>query len=656
MRRASVITISAILLLAVSCGPGRKITGLSRRQLSAQLALPEERQAEFHEFKDDYKPSDTLAIVDLDGHQSLIMNAVKEEGTGEMVAHDVLQAAVVTARFRNVPERRGRVELEYQIRVPEEMLDKEWQVRFAPRMVVMGDTISLDEVLVTGSEYRREQDRGYMRYRRFINSIITDTTRLVFEGQLERFIERNIPDLYKFREDSAYVTDAQFESVFGVNEADAVDHYTRQLLLLRNNWKKANSERMFRRYVKSPYRTGVRLDTVLAAPGGDFVYNYVQTLSTRPLLRKADILLSGSIYQQDKKIYSIPESEPLTFYISSLSSLVEERTRYISKTVYRRVEANTACYIDFKLGDERIVDTLSNNAAEIGRIKGNLASLLANKEFDLDSIVLTASGSPEGTYKYNEKLSALRSRSAGAYFEKYVKWCADSLAGERGVTYNLDDAFDEGSELKNSDIRFITHTVPENWKMLDALVRSDIVMDDGEKEEYFSHSTLTDPDAREAAMHSDRKYAYYRQTLYPRTRTVRFDFYLHRKGMVEESVETTVPDTVYRAGLQALKDRDYERAVTLLRLYGDYNSAVAFCALDYNASARAILENLEKTAQVNYLLAVINSRQGRDREAVECYLRSCAQNPSFAHRGNLDPEISSLIRQYGLNKQEDQQL
>ena len=39
---------------------------------------------------------------------------------------------------------------------------------------------------------------------------------------------------------------------------------------------------MYRRYVKSPIVTeGLRLDTVMRAASGDFIYNYVQTISTR---------------------------------------------------------------------------------------------------------------------------------------------------------------------------------------------------------------------------------------------------------------------------------------------------------------------------------------------------------------------------------------
>ena len=55
-----------------------------------------------------------------DGREFIIMKAVKDEN-GEMVATDVINAAVVEARFRNVAERHGKVDIEFQIRVPQDM-------------------------------------------------------------------------------------------------------------------------------------------------------------------------------------------------------------------------------------------------------------------------------------------------------------------------------------------------------------------------------------------------------------------------------------------------------------------------------------------------------------------------------------------------------
>ena len=193
--------------------------------------------------------------------------------------------------------------------------------------------------------------------------------------------------------------------------------------------------------------------------------------------------------------------------------------------------------------------------------------------------------------------------------------------------------------------------------MLDVLVAEDTLLTAFQKQEYKDLAAIADADQREWALAHAEYYRHLREDLYPRLRTVKFDFHLHRKGMVKDTIQTTVLDAEYMAGVQAIRDRDYETAITLLRPYQDYNTAVAFCAMDYNASALAILEALDArsepgmTAQIDYMLAVIYSRQGKNKEAVERYLKACDLTPSYWHRGNLDPEISELIKKYGLNQE-----
>ena len=211
------------------------------------------------------------------------------------------------------------------------------------------------------------------------------------------------------------------------------------------------------------------------------------------------------------------------------------------------------------------------------------------------------------------------------------------------------------AEEAPAEIRFLSRNDPENWSMLDVLVREDGKMTDREKDEYGRIAALSQPDLREKRLQSLPSYRHIRENLYPRLRTVRFDFHLHRKGLQKDTIHTTVVDTAYMRGLQAIRDREYKEAVTLLRPYKDYNTAVAYCAMDYNASALEVLEPMERTDRVLYLLAILYSRRGDDRRAVENYLKACRLNPSFVHRGNLDPEIAALIRRYGLDKRREEE-
>lgn len=640
------ILIMALILLCGACASQRRLDRL--RDVRATLSLTEEApvpEMNFNELR-----RDTMTVTDTEGKEILIMRAVKDID-GEMVATDVLSAARVTARFRNVAERNGRVDLRFDVTVPHEMRDSRWQLRLQPIMGILGEHVPLDPVVITGEAYRKAQLRGYQQYQRFLDSIISDSTLFISARQLEIFVRRNIPQLYRFRNDTTFVTDEAFASVYGVTERQAIEHYSLRYKIRRNDRRIAMKGKMFDRYVKVPIlMEGLRLDTILTDANRDFVYSYVQTINTRPLLRKVDISMSGDIFEQEKRIFRIPESDSLTFYISSLSSLAENTERYLFQVVERKAEAHTACYIDFASGSADMNLALGENAAEAERIRSNLRELVTSDTFEMDSVVVTASSSPEGTYSSNERLSRRRADVVSGYFQNILHTLTDSVRRSGGVILGLGETVEQP---KTDPIRFIARNNPENWPMLDALVTKDSVLTGADKASYFALKRIPDPDRREAGLRTEPFYRYLREKLYPQLRTVRFDFHLHRKGMVKDTVHTTVPDTVYRDGVQAIRDRDYEKAVTLLRPYQDYNTAVAYLCMGYNASALHILENLERSAPVHYMLAILHARSGDDRNAVQCYLRACEQEASYVHRGNLDPEIAELIRRYGLNQTAD---
>ena len=694
----NIVLLVVVCLLISGCGTSRKVERMQERQMRAEIGMVEDEIAgragndgekisprtsfgrndnkgmpgqAGHDGRGDNAVRDTTLVTSSEG--SIIMNAVRDED-GNMVATDVIEAASVTARFRNVAERGGKVNIEFAVTVPQDMMDSQWQLRFYPQMYVLEDTLGLDPVLITGQEYRNEQMRGYRRYEKFLQSIVTDSMEFVNMRLLEIFIERNIPALYAFRTDSTFVSDAEFASAFGVTEQQAIEHYTNRLAKSANERRKARKEERFRQYVKVPIEQGFRLDTVMREINGDFRYVYSHTLASRPRLRKVDVVLSGAIYKEDVKIYDIPECEPLTYYISSLSAFVDGTERYMTKVIERKVSANTACYVELEHDRYEVDESLGYNRDEIGRIKDNLAALIDHDEFEMDSIVVTASSSPEGTVAYNTRLTQRRSEAVAEYFRRFIDEYRDSVKADEGFAvdmtgdpqsepgmtgeeypetpvrrsfaYAQDDNGDAQDDSKKDRdgyrIQFIARNDAENWRMLDVLVAEDTVMSYEDKIAYINACELDDLDRREEVLQNLGCYRHLREKVYPRLRTVKFDFYLHRKDMQKDTVHTTVIDSTYMAGVQAIRDRDYETAVTLLRPYQDYNAAVAFCALDYNASALAILERLHRSDQVNYMLSIVYSRLGEIEKAVRCYEEACRQNPGFVHRGNLDPEISRL--------------
>lgn len=656
--KRTLILFFGVMLVAVGCGilPKNKIGRIQDGSVAASLALSR------NEIEEERKiiaipKKDTIRVKDDDGRELILMNAVQDE-SGEMVAHDVINAAVITARFRNVAERHGYIDLKFEIVVPKDMQDYKWQLRFHPEMYILEDSTRLESVLVTGDLYRKAQLRGYEQYEKYLQSIINGS--FVDERSLKIFIARHVPELYKFATDTSYVSDMEFETAFGVSQREIIDHYTDKWRKGLNDMKRARKDYMFDRYVKVPIQTeNIRLDTVMRSINGDFVYNYVQTIKTRPKLRKADIVLWGEIYESDRRLYLMPRTEPLTFYISSMSTLLDPKEKYITKTIYRKAAANTNSYIDFQQGRSNVDVNLGENAKELSRIHKNIFDILGNTKFNVDSIVVVASASPEGAVAKNNSLSAERAASVAAYFKQEVDAYRDSIRREGGFMVSVGDGGRERVgrlKVNVSDIHFNSRSAGENWDMLASLVDRDSTITQEQKQGFLKFFEIHDLDAREAALQKEPYYRYLRESVYPKLRTVRLDFYLSRKNMQKDEIETTELDTVYMKGVQLLRDRDYKEALEYLRDYKDYNTAICYVSLDYNASAMSILQDLEKTPAVNYMLAVLYARNNDDQKAVQHFLDACREDHSYVFRGNLDPEIHILIERYGLNKQNDDDL
>ncbi len=678
---------AASVLAGCSMASKGRIRKIQRENIVAELQMPVDDRDMYggEDEEEEYVNSDTLTIETENGQRVFFMNATVDS-TGTLHAAQELQGIVVTARFKNIPERNGQVQLAFDVSVPQGLIHTSWQVRLKPSAVLMEDTLGFDEVHITGQNYRDRQMRGYELYNRFLASIITDTTELLYMDYLEAFIERNIPKLAKLKLDSAIVSNDSISGLWGVSLREAVQHYRKGIAIAQNNMRRSMREKKYAQFVKDPYiYNGVRVDTIITDSRQSVMYYYTQGVPTRSGLRKIDIYLEGGIYQNGEKLYSIPSSEPLTFYVSSFATLAEHKEKFLTKIIEKKAYVNNSAYIVFKAGKYQIDTTLAANRDEMSRIKGNIAELIENEEFYIDSLLITASCSPEGSYSLNSTLARKRGEQIAGYFKRYIgsyQRAVDSAERERlgviltmgeidvdegvdgdgdvGVDADVDADVDDGvgedlgvdeldirpSKERFYDFEFIVKHNSEDWDGLRALIRQDSVLED--KAAILEVFKESDPDRRERKLAAMPEYKYIKQHLYPELRQVRFDFHLHRRGMIKDTIHTTVPDTVYRAGLEAIERRDFKTAVQHLGQYRDINSALAFIAMDYNASALSVLEDLPKSSKRDYMMAIAYSRTGNEKLAVQYYISSVEQDRSMRSRGNLDPEISRLIQKYNI--------
>lgn len=605
------------LLSSCSTVVRMNINDLRKQNAGVSLFLPTQtpRESDTYKYIVSKPDTDTLTMTGNDGRKYYLMRGTMDS-TGTANLSEPLNEVVITAKFKNIAERNGSVRMAFDIHVPSTMLNPQWQVRLTPKAVLYEDTVSLEVLLLTGKQYKERQMRGYELYNRFLAGIITDTSLLMHTGLLETFIQRNIPRIAALRNDTALVDTDSIRGLYGISLEEAREHFMKTLAIQRNNIKKSQTDEKYRRFVKDPVITyGFRLDTLIGDNTEDFRYTYHQALGTRPGLRQIDVCLTGGIYYQGEKLYSIPPSEPVTFYVSSFATMTEDIQRYVTKVIERRVELNTRAAINFMAGRSDIDTGYMDNHAELQYIQSIISGLLSSGEYLADSLIITASCSPEGSYRFNSQLARKR---------------AESIAG-----------FIDGK-----DFRLIERHIPENWERLYDLIRKDSTVND--LTGILDICAETSHDKREHLLSAHPEYPYIKEHLYPVLREVEFQFCLHRKDMVKDTIHTTEPDTVYSAGVQAIKDRDYSKAVRLLGSYRDINSALAFLAMDYNASAMNILEDLPVSGKRDYLLAVAHSRNGNEKKAVEYFLSAVNQERSLRFRGNLDPEISRLIGKYDI--------
>lgn len=550
---------------------------------------------------------------------NLTSDYIDSEGT--IIIAEPLEEVVITASVKNVAERKGKVSISFDINIPERMLNTYWQIRLHPAAVLNGDTVMLDSVHITGKDYRERQIKGYELYRRFLSGIITDSSMLVHTELLELFISRNFPAIAALRTDSSLVAKDSIEGLYGISMKEAREHYRKRLAERINNRKKDIAGEKYRRYIKDPYITdGIRKDTIFDGTGEGMTYRYIQTIGTESGLGSIDIIMDGDIYYEGKEIYTMPEASPISFHITSFSTMTEDTERYLTEVIERKVMFNTSALINFRAGEYIIDENYCDNLSELEHIRAVMHDLDGNGDFVADSLIITASCSPEGSYRTNEFLAKRR---------------AESVSGH----------------MTGSRFRLSVKHIPENWERLEGLIMNDTCISD--RQGILAIMKEISPDRRESILKRHKEYGYIRDRLYPALREVRFDFHLHRKDMVKDTIHTTVPDTVYRKGIQMLKDRHYKEAMAILGQYEDINSALAFLAMDYNASALRILQKLPESGKRDYLLAIAYSRCGNEKEAVCRFMSAVSLDRSFGFRGNLDPEISRLIDKYGLEPLKD---
>lgn len=283
-----------------------------------------------------------------------------------------LAEVTVVAKSRSLPERMGKVNLDFIVTIPKELMGNIQSLMVTPYLHKDGKIIPLEDLTIRGGLFSRVQDRNYWQY-----------------------------DRYK--------------------EVRKLDQ--------------KGAQRVFGRFVSYPYPENVRLDSI-ADNAHTLSYHYTQEVKTegtdRGLMK---VTLGGKVVALDHSRYEIPISDTLDYVLSSMTHFVDTTTRYMTQIVQKYVTVQDRNCLNFKVNKAEIIDTLADNASQLEKIENLMHEIVNQKEFHVDGITLTASSSPEGSVKHNEALAkgracSLRDRLAGRFGGEVSKIMTVKWIGE----------------------------------------------------------------------------------------------------------------------------------------------------------------------------------------------------------------------------------
>lgn len=540
---------TGICCIALLCGCSIT-SGLLRHHSAAGLA--QLSRVERTVYEQDYRPQ--IVKLQRDSNSFLLVPTDTLVG-GERVMSVNIEQVTVTSRVRSLPERKGKVTIDFVVTFPKEMLGRSRSIVITPYLHKQDEAEPLQDLTIRGGLFNKVQERDYWQY---------DTY------------------LWRFDPDSL------------------------------------QAERVFRRLVKYPYPEDVRLDSIIENRRM-ISYFYSQAVATDEASKKMLITLQGKVTGLDESSYNLPSTDTLTYLVSSMLSFVDTTTRYKIKIIEKYATIQDRNYIQFLVNDTRVLDTLGQNDTQLQKIEHRMAGLIGQQEFFVDSVVLTASASPEGSFVRNRELARGRAYALKRYLRERIGSEVDTLVRVRWVA--------------------------EDWQELAARIRDD---------ESLPHragileliEAEKDPDSRERIIREryPKEYQEIKAGVYPWLRAVTMRYDLRRRGMIKDTIQTLEVDSNYMRGVGLLQKRKYAKALYILNDYQDINTAVVLLSLGYDTQALEIIGKVKQSAVTEYLKAVACSRLGRKTEGREHFLRACDMDERMQYRANLDPEITELLK------------
>lgn len=636
-----------------------------------------------------------ITWTDDKGKEHIVTEATKDSVTGEYITQMELSEITVVAKSKQVAERNGKINLDFIVTVPGELISNKWQVQLTPVAYKSADTLYLDRIFLSGADFAKMQRKGYMRYQAFMNSIIPDSLYLqkLFDEKGYRKALAELEEEYfqawkhevisKERwidwSDKANARFALFNYRMERNK-QAIAGYNSILeylpaYRLRREMDGKYIPSKWKIFAEGNYK--IRTRNITPEDSASITRrftDYAKMAENRKRKEQADEMYEKYVrfpYEAARLDTVIKEGDNFVYYYKQ-ELPATENTKKIDLTLDGQILSKDETKTQLPPSDT-ITYFISSMVQFLDRSPRYKKKIITRKdEVNLRAYVTYKSGATEFSEDIGDNRAEIDKvfetihgiNYTGEFLIDSIRMTATS-SPEGSADMNLFLSKGRALALKKylalrSDDRegvdtlFRPRWIGEDWNRLHELVLAD---DSLENKAYLLRimKETDNPDNREYALRKyPADYMRIRGKHYPLLRGVEFKFHLHRRNMLQDTIVMPVIDTTYMQAVKMIEDRQYRQALAILDVSypDDYNTAVCLMSLGYDKRALEIMTEQADTSDRNYLLAILYSRLKREEDALKMYVKSCDQDASKIWRGKLDPEINKLIVTYNLYKDE----
>lgn len=274
MKPIKIITYIALAVIMAGC----TITGrISRRQTTAQINHTPRQKREAVEQKEEEQRKGYIEYTRADSTKLFLVPTIKTpEGETMMMLEIPMVTVTVKGNSRSIPERNGKVNIDFVVTLPKELMGNCRGVEVIPVMHKERDQYPLQNLTIRGALFNKVQERNYWQYGRYLD-------------------------------------------VFRPDEVG-------------RHWA-------YERFIYYPYPEGTRLDSVVPSRH-TISYYYTQEVPTRETSNKILVTLEGRVVALDHSFYPFPLSDTLTYNISSMLSFVDTTARYMTRVIEKYAVVN----------------------------------------------------------------------------------------------------------------------------------------------------------------------------------------------------------------------------------------------------------------------------------------------------------------------------